>query len=80
MIRFACYLAVVWGVRLRPMARLFASLLLLPMTPSSLQRWLDDLGAPLPAPEAMRRHLLARTPATECPLDGDYPSKTAAAR
>jgi hypothetical protein len=45
-------------------------------TKSSIKRWIDDIGAHLPAPEEMLRQLLARTPATECPLDGYDPLGT----
>ena len=38
-IRLACYLAVVCGVSLRHMALLFAALFLIPMTKSSIKRW-----------------------------------------
>ncbi len=44
-IRFACSLAVVCGVSLRHMALLFAVLFLLPMTTSSIKRWMDAIGA-----------------------------------
>src|SRR5262249_36014767 len=75
-IRLACYLAVVCGVSLRHIALIFASLFLIPITKSSLKRWIDDIGAHLPAPEEMLRQLLALTPATECHLDGYYPLGT----
>src|SRR2546428_3945530 len=69
-IRFACSLAVVCGVSLRHMALLFSVLFLIPMTKSSIKRWMDDIGAHVPPPEAMLRHLLALAPATECHIDG----------
>src|SRR5215211_5542360 len=72
-IRLACYLAVVCGVSLRHMALIFSSLFLIPITKSSIQRWIGDIGTHLPAPEEMLRHLLALTPVTECHLDGYYP-------
>ena len=49
---------------------------LIPITKSSIKRWIDDIGSPLPAPEEMLRQLLALTPATECHLDGYYPLGT----
>jgi hypothetical protein len=49
MIRLACSLAVVCGVRLRPMALIFSSLFLIPITKSSIKRWIDDVGATLPS-------------------------------
>jgi len=75
-IRFACYLAIVCGVSLRHIALLFSVLFLIPITKSSIKRWIDDIGAHLPAPEQMLQQLLARTPATECHIDGYYPLGT----
>jgi hypothetical protein len=75
-IRLACYLAVVCGVSLRHIALLFAALFLIPITKSSIKRWIDDIGSNLPTPEEMLRQLLAIAPATECHLDGYYPLGT----
>src|SRR5215470_16613027 len=75
-IRLACYLAVVCGVSLRHIARLFSTLFLIPITKSSIKRWIDDIGSHLPSQEAMLRQLLALTPATECHIDGYYPLGT----
>jgi hypothetical protein len=75
-IRLSCSLAVVCGVSLRHIARLFASLFLLPMSTSSIKRWMDDMGSHVPPPEAMLRPRLAIAPATECPMDGSYPLGT----
>jgi hypothetical protein len=75
-IRLACYLAVVCGVSLRHIALLFSALFLLPITKSSIKRWIDAIGAHLPTPEEMLRQLLALTPATECHLDGYSPLGT----
>ena len=75
-IRLSCYLAVVCGVSLRQIALLFSSLFLIPITKSSIKRWIDDIGSHLPAPEEMLRQLLALTPATECHIDGYYPLGT----
>jgi len=74
--RLACYLAVVCGVSLRHLALLFSVLFLIPITKSSIKRWIDDIGSPLPTPEQMLQQLLALTPATECHIDGDYPLGT----
>jgi hypothetical protein len=73
-IRLACYLAVVCGVSLRHIALLFAALFLIPITKSSIKRWIDDIGPNLPTPEEMLRQLLAIAPATECHIDGYYPA------
>jgi Transposase len=75
-IRLACYLAVVCGVSLRHIALLFAALFLIPITKSSIKRWIDDIGSNLPTPEEMLRQLLALAPATECHIDGYYPLGT----
>jgi hypothetical protein len=72
----ACYLAVVCGVSLRHIALLFAVLFLIPITKSSIKRWIDDIGTHLPAPEEMLRQLLAIAPTTECHIDGYYPLGT----
>src|SRR5215813_86038 len=72
-IRLACYLAVVCGVSLRHIALLFSVLFLIPITKSSIKRWIDDIGVHLPTPEEMLRQLLALAPATECHIDGYYP-------
>src|SRR3989441_10444665 len=75
-IRLACDLAVVCGVSLRHIALLFAVLFLIPMTKASIKRWMDASGSHLPTPEQMLQHLLARTPATECHIDGSDPLGT----
>src|SRR5215831_18742377 len=57
-IRLACYLAVVCGVSLRQIALIFSALFLIPITKSSIKRWIDDIGSHLPPPEEMLRQLL----------------------
>ena len=75
-IRLACYLAVVCGVSLRHIALLFSVLFLIPITKSSIKRWIADIGSNLPTPEKMLQQLLALTPVTECHIDGYYPLGT----
>ena len=75
-LRLSCSLAVVCGGSLRHVAVLFAALFLIPITKSSIKRWIDDIGSNLPAPEEMLRQLLALAPATECHMDGYYPLGT----
>src|SRR5438128_8630353 len=75
-IRLACDLAVVCGVSRRHSALLFAVLCLIPMTKASIKRWMDAIGSHLPTPEQMLQHLLARTPATACHIDGSDPLGT----
>ena len=48
----------------------------IPMTTSSIQRWIDAIGSHLPTPEERLRQLLALAPATACPIDGSYPLGT----
>jgi hypothetical protein len=64
-IRLACYLAVVCGVSLRHIALIFSSLFLIPITKSSVKRWIDDIGSHLPTQEETLQQLLAIRPATE---------------
>jgi hypothetical protein len=75
-IRLSCSLAVVCGVSRRHIARLFASLFLIPITKSSIKRGMDDLGSHLPTEEEMLQPLLALKPVTECHRDGDEPLGT----
>jgi Transposase len=75
-IRLCCYLAVVCGVSLRQIALIFSALFLIPITKSSIKRWIDDIGSHLPPPEEMLRQLLAIAPAMECHIDGYYPLGT----
>jgi hypothetical protein len=75
-IRLCCYLAVVCGVSLRQIALIFSALFLIPITKSSIKRWIDDIGKQLPPPEEMLRQLLAIAPVTECHIDGYYPLGT----
>jgi hypothetical protein len=76
-IRLACYLAVVCGVSLRHLALLLSALFLIPITKSSIKRWIDDIGSNLPTPEQMLQPLLTLLPVTECHIDGYYPLGTA---
>jgi hypothetical protein len=45
----------VCGVSLRHIALLLAVLFLIPITKSSIKRWIDDIGTHLPAPAEMLR-------------------------
>ena len=57
-IRLAGSLAVGGGGSLRHLALLFSALCLLPMTKSSLNRWIDAIGAHLPPPRRCCSHCL----------------------
>src|SRR5439155_14202418 len=63
-------------IGINSIALLFSALFLIPITTSSIKRWIDDIGSHVPPPEEMLRHLLAITPAAECHIDGYYPLGT----
>ena len=75
-IRLSCYLAVVCGVSLRQVALIFSFLFLIPITKSSIKRWIDTIGSNLPTQEDMLQSLLSIKPVTECHIDGYYPMGT----
>lgn len=75
-IRLSCYLAVVCGVSLRQIALIFSFLFLIPISKSSIKRWIDTIGSNLPTQDDMLQHLLAIKPVTECHIDGYYPMGT----
>jgi hypothetical protein len=75
-IRVACSLAVVCGGSRRHRALLFAALGLIPLTTSSIKRWIEAIGPHLSTPEERLRQLLAIAPAPECHMDGYYPLGT----
>jgi hypothetical protein len=75
-IRVACYLAVVCRVSLRHIALLFSALFLIPITKSSIKRWIDDISSNLPTQDEMLQHLLPLAPATACHSDGYDPKGT----
>lgn len=52
-IRLSCYLAVVCGVSLRQIALIFSCLFLIPITKSSIKRWIDKIGTNLPTQDEM---------------------------
>jgi len=75
-IRLSCYLAVLCGVSLRQIALIFSCLFLIPITKSSIQRWIDKIGSNLPTQDEMLQELLVLKPVTECHIDGYYPMGT----
>jgi hypothetical protein len=76
-IRLSCYLAVVCGVSLRQVALIFSCLFLIPITKSSIKRWIDNIGTHLPTQDEMLKQLLVLKPVTECHIEGYYPMSTA---
>jgi hypothetical protein len=75
-IRLSCYLAVVCGVSPRQIALIFSSLFLIPITKSSIKRWIDKIGTNLPTQDEMLKQLLVLKPVSECHIDGYYPMGT----
>jgi len=76
LIRLSCYLSVVCGVSLRQIALLFSYLFLIPITKSSIKRWIDKIGTNVPTQDEMLKPLLALQPVAECHIDGYYPMGT----
>jgi len=75
-IRLSCYLAVICGVSLRNIATLFTFIFLIPITKSSIKRWIDDIGDNLPSDEVILQKLMEIKQPTECHIDGYYPLGT----
>lgn len=76
----SCYLAVVCGVSLRNIAHLFTHLFLVPVTKSSIERWISQIGDSLPSEEDILKKLIAvkGKSVSECNIDGYYPLGTTA--
>jgi hypothetical protein len=66
----------VCGVSLRQIALIFSFLFLIPISKSSIKRWIDAIGSHLPTQEEMLQSLLSIEPGTECHIDGYYPMGT----
>jgi len=75
-VRLSCFLAVNCGVTLRNIATLFSVLFLIPVTKSSIKRWIDEIGSNLPSDEEMLKKLIEIQMPTECHIDGYYPMGT----
>ncbi len=75
-IRLSCYLAVNCGVTLTNIATIFTVLFLIPITKSSIKRWIDEIGANLPSSKKMLKKLIEIKEPTECHIDGYYPMGT----
>ena len=75
-VRLSCFLAVNCGVTLRNIATVFTVLFLIPITKSSIKRWIDEIGSNLPSDEEMLKKLIEIRMPTECHIDGYYPMGT----
>ena len=75
-IRLCCYLAVICGVSLRNIASIMSVMFLVPVTKSTINRWIDEIGNNFPDEETMFRKLVEIKKPTECNIDGYYPLGT----
>jgi len=75
-LRLACFLAVVCGVTLRNIALIFTVLFQIPITKSSIKRWIDEIGSNLPSEAEILTKLVEIKKPEECHIDGYYPLGT----
>lgn len=75
-IRLSCFLAVICGVSLRNIAVIFSVLFCIPVTKSTIKRWIDEIGKNLPSEEDILKNLTERREPTQCHIDGYYPLGT----
>ena len=75
-LRLACFLAVICGVSLRNIATIFTVLFRIPVSKSSVKRWIDTIGSSLPSEEAILKQLLEQKKSDQCHIDGYYPMGT----
>ena len=71
-IRMACFLVVVCGVTLRNAALIFSVLFKVPVTKSSIKRWIDEIGSRLSEDDILKKLTDLKTP-SECHIDGYWP-------
>lgn len=75
-IRLACFLAVVCGVTLRNISAIFTVLFQIPVSKSSVKRWIDEIGSSLPSEEEILKQLVELKKPGQCHIDGYYPMGT----
>jgi len=75
-IRVCCFSAVICGVSLRNIAAIFRHLFSIPVTESTVKRWIDEIGGNLPSEEELLNKLIEVKNPTRCHIDGYYPSGT----
>lgn len=75
-IRICCFLAVICGVSLRNIAAIFKYLFYIPVTKSTIKRWIDEIGGNLPSEEEILKKLIEQKKPTQCRIDGYYPLGT----
>ena len=72
----SCFLSVICGVSLRNTAQIFTVLFMIPVTKSSIKRWIDEIGGSLPADEEILKKLTEREMPGQCHIDGYWPLGT----
>jgi len=75
-LRLACFLAVICGVSLRNIATIFAVLFRIPVSKSSVKRWIDTVGSSLPSEDEILKQLTELKKSDQCHIDGYYPMGT----
>ncbi len=75
-IRLSCFLAVVCGVTLRNVALIFSVLFHIPVTKSSIKRWIDEIGENHASEEEILDELIKLKKPNQCHIDGYYPMGT----
>lgn len=75
-IYIACFLAVVCGVSLRNISLIYKHIFLIPVTKSTIKRWIDNVGENLPSEEEIVKLLITHKKPVECHIDGYYPRGT----
>jgi hypothetical protein len=75
-LRLSCFLGVICGVSLRNIADIFRVLFEIPITKSSIKRWIDEIGGNLPSEEEILKKLTEIKMPDECHIDSYYPSGT----
>lgn len=74
-IRVACFLAVICGVTLRNISAIFTALFQVPVTKSSISRWINEIGSELSEEGILRKLTDIKKPG-ECHIDAYYPLGT----
>jgi hypothetical protein len=75
-LRPSCFLTIICGVSLRNIANIFSVLFKIPITKSSIKRWIDEIGRNLPSEEEILKKLAEIKMPEECHIDGYYPLGT----
>ena len=72
----SCFLTVICGISLRNVATIFKVLFCIPVTKSTIKRWIDEIGNNLPSEEEILKELKKLKKPSQCHIDGYYPLGT----